>query len=245
MLEDFRDENSNFKVYGYPISGTTFKIQTEPCMDVLNWASLDLGSWNGVQAQVGTLFKHSTLVCADPYTLVLGESRNGIKCPMHPWGGGATLTEGNNCHGRFSCRGILTRFILLPPGQSLSLTSSIQKVKIKNTTYKEKCLVWNVENASDFVPIDIIMTDKARVSMGNENSHRFYDSSAGMSPMTGNETWQEVLLSYKGMGAKVYMTDYEHESMVTDSIKICIELASGNYLPFWMPVSESYKYSLT
>lgn len=245
MLEDFRDENSNFKVFGYPISGTTFKIQTEPCMEVLNWASLDLGTWKGVQAQVGTLFKHSTLVCADPYTLVLGESRNGIKYPSHPWGGGAALTEGNNCHGRFSCRGILTRFILLPPGQSLSLTSSIQKVKIKNTTYKEECLVWNVENASDFVPIDIIMTNKARsAQLVNEYSHRFYDSSAGMSPISGNETWQEVLLSYKGMSAKVYM-DSENGNLVTDSIKICIELADGNYLPFWMPVSESYKYSLT
>lgn len=234
MLFNYYDEDSLFEVKGYSVSGTTLKIQTEPCIDVLNWASYELNGWKDYPAQILKLFQKSTLVCADPFTLV-AHSENGRYYPDHVWhGANITVQSDTYMHGRFSCRGILSRFILLPPGQSLTLTSSIQKVGTK------ECLVWNVENASDFEPINIIMTDRS-YPVSNEYSNIFYDTSLGMNPNTGDDTWKDVLLSYKGMDWKVYNADYTESNQMDNSIKICINFATCDKylnakLPFWQPV---------
>lgn len=242
MLFDYKDDSALFEVKGYAISGTTLKIQTEPCIDVLNWASYELNGWKDYPAQVLELFQKSTLVCADPFTLV-AHSENDRNYPDHIWhGANITVQSDTYMHGRFSCRGIMSRFILLPPGQSLTLTSSIQKVGTK------ECLVWNVENASDFEPINIIMTDKA-VTDAYEYSNIFYNTSLGMNPNNGDDTWKDVLLSYKGMDWTVYNADYAESNQMANSIKICINFATTyngveGYLPFWQPVFiNSSKFS--
>lgn len=253
LLNDFYDydpeteEGSGWKVDGYDISGTTLKIQTEPCIEVANWASYELSGWSDsvIAYQIKKLFQKSTLVCADPYTLV-GHSENNIFYPDHRWFGGNIKDQNETyMHGRFSCRGIMSRFLLLPPGQSLTLTSSIQKVKCMNGEIKE-CLVWNVENASDFEPISIVMTSARPTAMGTEYHCNFEDSSLGMNPMGGDEeNWKEMLLSYKGMSYKFYNADIsDGGERMEKSIHILIHFANCDndlnvILPFWQPVCLS------
>lgn len=244
MYEDFEDYPSGFNVPGYKVAGTTIKISTEPNFDTSNWASFDIENWDEKPGQVSTLFDHSVLVCADPYTLT-AITAGSVKTPRHEWHGQSLIANGSTYkHGRFSARGIVSRFILLPPGQSLSLTSTIQKIDCGDGEAAE-CLVWNVDNASDFVSVNMLVKDEYASGYSND----FYYNANGMHPLGDgySDTWREMFLSYKGMDFSVYNKSAgEREAQKNGSIKPCIIYASKSgstpKLPSWMPLKSNTRF---
>lgn len=197
LLDDFEDEATGWSIDGYAVAGTHIQIHTEPLQNVCNWAASDITTWPNENAEnLYLLMKYSTLVCADPYQLILGDSTTGT---AHSFDG-ASLWADDYCQGRFSARGMISRFVLVPPGQTLSLTSSIQ------TIANQRCLVWEIDNASDFDTICMRMVSNrycAEFAPKTDEKYVFQGGAASISPATYSD-WIENFLSYKGLDFNVY-----------------------------------------
>ena len=218
LLNNFLDEGTEWSLNGYNVSGTHIQIHTEPQQDVCNWAASDLSGWINENEYLFKLLKYSTLVCADPNCLIDGSQGN---YPKHLYGG-SPYWSNDYMHGRFSARGMISRFVLLPPGQSLSLTSSIQTVD--NT----QCLVWEIENAADFTPINVKLMRRNNGEIYSTVVHNFEGTNTAIH-MDAN-SWQENFLSYKGLDFNVYnadVTDSPDGTRRENSLQILIHHASG------------------
>ena len=218
LLNNFLDEGTEWSLNGYNVSGTHIQIHTEPQQDVCNWAASDLSGWINENEYLFKLLKYSTLVCADPNCLIDGSQGN---YPKHLYGG-SPYWSNDYMHGRFSARGMISRFVLLPPGQSLSLTSSIQTVG--NT----QCLVWEIENAADFTPINVKLMRRNNGEIYSTVVHNFEGTNTAIH-MDAN-SWQENFLSYKGLDFNVYnadVTDSPDGTRRENSLQILIHHASG------------------
>lgn len=225
---DFTDPKNGWFVKGYKEDGTVINIKTEPCDSCSNWSMMDEEAWfnGGNWAGTADLFKHCTLVCADPATLCLGAGNSG-NLPVHSWKGAnpttssrvyaefkdnAMLDTAQNVDfpyydGRFCARGAYSRFILLPPGQSLTLTSSIQKITVGNQ--EMSYLVWNVENASEFSFIKMGIVDSVN------NSDVFDKNNALIISSREQEGIGDGLLSYKYMSFDYYTKENVSQQSVT------------------------------
>ena len=214
---DFTDPTGGWFVKGYKEDGTVINIKTESCDSCSNWSMIDEEAWFDGHNWAGTadLFKHCTLVCADPATLCTGGGNSG-NLPVHSWKGASPTTPctvsaefKDNAmlntaedvdfpyyEGRFCARGAYSRFILLPPGQSLTLVSSIQKITVNNT--EKSYLVWNVENASEFNFIKMGIVDRLN------NSDMFDENNGLMESRREENGTGDGLLSYKYMSLNYY-----------------------------------------
>lgn len=113
--------------------------------------------WGGKEPYV-ILHDAITVVYADPRIAFL-KNYTGSGTIYPESNGSPSYKDENNAgykHGCFVCNGRRGRILLLMPGQTLHLTSSIERWN------NEDVLMWYVDNASEFVPIS--------------KNVRFYDS---------------------------------------------------------------------
>ena len=105
-----------------------------------------------------------------------------------------------NLHGRFLVNGAMTRFIALMPGQILKLKSVIMygeqyesgRVHL-SPNRGTPILFWNVENASDFVPIHFTL----KVYYGeNGEDNYFYNSINSVSPIEADNKYNFIETVY-------------------------------------------------
>lgn len=234
LLDDFEDEGTGWSIAGYGVAGTHIQIHTEPLQNVCNWAASDITTWPNENAEnLYQLMKYSTLVCADPFQLILGDSTTGT---AHSFDG-ASLWADDYCQGRFSARGMISRFVLVPPGQTLSLTSSIQTIN------NVRCLVWEIDNASDFDTICMRMVSNrycAEFAPKTNEKYVFQGGAASISPATYSD-WIENFLSYKGLDFNVYNSYGSAAANERNSMQIVLYSAgssesNGEYIldpPMW------------
>ena len=222
LLNNFVDAGTDWSIDGFNVSGTHIQIHTEPLQDVCNWAASDISSWkNENAATLYKLMKYCTLVCADPYQLIGGNSFTGTK---HSFSGDS-LWANDYCQGRFCARGMISRFVLVPPGQTLSLTSSIQTLRIGND--EVNCLVWNIDNASDFDTICMRMISKRYIDDYSHFSIENYNFNGSNTSIgyDGQSDWKENFLSYKGLDYNIY-NDGLQDAML-NSMQIVMYSAGG------------------
>lgn len=234
LLDDFEDEGTGWSIAGYGVAGTHIQIHTEPLQNVCNWAASDITTWPNENAEnLYQLMKYSTLVCADPFQLILGDSTTGT---AHSFDG-ASLWADDYCQGRFSARGMISRFVLVPPGQTLSLTSSIQTIN------NVRCLVWEIDNASDFDTICMRMVSNrycAEFAPKTNEKYVFQGGAASISPAMYSD-WIENFLSYKGLDFNVYNSYGSAAANERNSMQIVLYSAgssesNGEYIldpPMW------------
>ena len=115
----------------------------------------------------------ATILCADPrilnskdFNFSLQESDDiNPTTNFYPSGSDNHIVLVGNMHGRFVLNGCLSRFLAILPGQTARLKSQILYVKMGSTAgsilvtdYSDRnatqVLLWDVENANDFYPID-------------------------------------------------------------------------------------------
>lgn len=227
---DFVDHGSGWTVNGYQQDGTTINIKAEPYDGCSNWSMLKEDSWSnpGNYASTADLFKHCILICADPATLCTGAGDNlpihswkgedpslsktvTFANSANVYNNGEWYTPSGNPSyekefkypyrdGRFCARGSYSRFILLLPGQQLTLTSSIQKITVNDT--EKSYLVWNVENAADFQCIRTYMIDNINDTV--VNGADFDKNDTSMQPYISQFGIGDGLLSYKYMSYDCY-----------------------------------------
>jgi hypothetical protein len=135
------------------------------------------------------------MVSADPKSLI-GEAyvdaNNKVIRPKHMWGG-ASIFSNDWKHGRFLYKGRTARFVMLFPGQHLDLISQVQMIN------DEPCLVWNINNASDFNPVSINMRVEDvpfSALSGIESGYRKNTSVYGESGADGSDALIANLMQY-------------------------------------------------
>ena len=111
------------------------------------------------------------------------DGTTSVSATIKPQGDGSPSYNANQGykHGCFVCNGRRGRMLLLMPGQTLHITSSIEKWNGENV------LMWYIDNASEFVPVSkqvIFERDSNQkdytytwVNLGYTNSDQSNDSS--------------------------------------------------------------------
>lgn len=200
MYDDTSCINGNGKetiVAGLKESGVKLSIFSKYNPNVAKWATakryryLDTATvWGMPPYQI--LHAAITVVYADPriafkknYFDFTHESdgTTSVSATIKPQGNRAPSYNagGGYKHGCFVCNGRRGRMLLLMPGQTLHITSSIEKWNGENV------LMWYVDNASEFVPISkqiIFERDSNQedytytwVNLGYSNNDQNHDSS--------------------------------------------------------------------
>ena len=200
MYDDTSCINENGKetiVAGLKESGVKLSIFSKYNPNVAKWATanryryLDTAQvWGMPPYQI--LHAAITVVYADPriafkknYYDFTNESdgTTSVSATIKPQGDGTPSYKAKRGykHGCFVCNGRRGRMLLLMPGQTLHITSSIEKWNGENV------LMWYIDNASEFVPVSkqvIFERDSNQkdytytwVNLGYTNSDQSNDSS--------------------------------------------------------------------
>ena len=166
MYDDTSCINENGKetiVAGLKESGVKLSIFSKYNPNVAKWATakryryLDTAEVWGMKPYK-ILHAAITVVYADPriafkknYYDFTNESdgTTSVSATIKPQGDGTPSYNANRGykHGCFVCNGRRGRMLLLMPGQTLHITSSIEKWNGENV------LMWYIDNASEFVPV--------------------------------------------------------------------------------------------
>lgn len=157
----------------YRIAGTKLNISCGWMQDVSCWPIL-MKDENGLvdislqDDSYDLLENRATLVCADPR--FLDTTTHYIDSIIGDGTGFSTdfvIKKGDgidgNLHGNFLLNGVMTRFILLLPGQTLRLKSSVMYLAHDSNSkyvctdssneFAEPVLFWDVENADEFTSV--------------------------------------------------------------------------------------------
>lgn len=200
MYDDTSCINENGKetiVAGLKESGVKLSIFSKYNPNVAKWATakryryLDTAEvWGMPPYRI--LHAAITVVYADPRIafkknyFVFTNASDGttsVSATIKPQGDGSPSYNANQGykHGCFVCNGRRGRMLLLMPGQTLHITSSIEKWNGENV------LMWYIDNASEFVPVSkqvIFERDSNQkdytytwVNLGYTNSDQSNDSS--------------------------------------------------------------------
>lgn len=106
--------------------------------------------WDKYKTEYNNLLSKAVLVVSDP-RLFNGYNKSIGLLQQDNTFGGTTIQSATDDTARwgglFSCGGAIGRLVLVLPGQSLKLTSSIVKLGGR------EWLIWNVDNPEEFVPI--------------------------------------------------------------------------------------------
>lgn len=200
MYDDTSCINGNGKetiVAGLKESGVKLSIFSKYNPNVAKWATakryryLDTATvWGMPPYQI--LHAAITVVYADPRIAFkknyfdftnASDGTTSVSATIKPQGDGSPSYNANQGykHGCFVCNGRRGRMLLLMPGQTLHITSSIEKWNGENV------LMWYIDNASEFVPVSkqvIFERDSNQkdytytwVNLGYTNSDQSNDSS--------------------------------------------------------------------
>lgn len=174
-------EGIPFRSYEYRQAGTRLSIFTTPVTGFESWAGFpfDIDPEHPESYLYGEnlqdLLNNSTLVCADPQSLIgYYNTTTGKVQPEHEWGGATTHEPKQN---RFSYNGRYTRFVLLLPGQHLDLISHVECVGYDSNDNPINTLVWDICNTADFEPAGIMCYHGLNVPQSASSSYAsFYAS---------------------------------------------------------------------
>jgi hypothetical protein len=144
--------NDRITMPGYAEAGVHLTVKVAAEKDFSAWGAVDNSSMSGPyndRNKIAALNARMVMVCADARILA-SSNIPGTAGYIKPSGADPWRLN-SYYHGMFSMHGALSRLVLMLPGQSLHLVSSIEYYETPSGL--EPYLVWNVENYGDFVNI--------------------------------------------------------------------------------------------
>ena len=165
------DQHGELTVHGIKESGMKLSISSQYNPLVAKWATGKRYQYNdrySMENQTGKpyefLHRAVVVVFADPRLASVNNYNTNNTGRVHPQGGGVPPFFGDAKYdgGCFVCNGRRSRMLFLMPGQSLHLTSSIERIGDSDV------VVWYVDNSNDFTPISKTVTIMAQSVNGSD-----------------------------------------------------------------------------
>ncbi len=165
------DAHGELTVHGIKESGMKLTISSQYNPLVAKWATGKKYQYNdrySMENQEGKpyefLHRAVVVVFADPRLASVNNYNTGNTGRIHPQGGGVPPFFGDAKYdgGCFICNGRRSRMLFLMPGQSLHLTSSIERIGNSDV------VVWYIDNSNDFAPISKTVTIYAQYVNGGD-----------------------------------------------------------------------------
>lgn len=199
MIDDVevdRYKTGSYNIRGLRESGVKLTIMSRYNPNVAQWKYGSPQSWRYIPRSAGTTDRADTIqeylsnvlvaVFADPRLARCSNWKEEAD-PTHPvnehyylWPG--SYNESGYRGGCFVCNGRRGRILLLMPGQSVSLTSSVETIN------DEEVLLWYVDNASEFVSIHHKFLMQSDYDVDIQNSFTL--------DYSGSENWPSELTSH-------------------------------------------------
>lgn len=165
------DAHGELIVHGIKESGMKLTISSQYNPLVAKWATGKKYQYNDrykMENQAGKpyefLHRAVVVVFADPRLASVNNYNDSNTGRIHPQGGGVPPFFGDAKYdgGCFICNGRRSRMLFLMPGQSLHLTSSIERIGNSDV------VVWYIDNSNDFTPISKTVTIMAQSVNGSD-----------------------------------------------------------------------------
>lgn len=165
------DAHGELIVHGIKESGMKLTISSQYNPLVAKWATGKRYQYNDryvMENQTGKpyefLHRAVVVVFADPRLASVNNYNDSNTGRIHPQGGGVPPFFGDAKYdgGCFICNGRRSRMLFLMPGQSLHLTSSIERIGNSDV------VVWYIDNSNDFTPISKTVTIMAQSINGSD-----------------------------------------------------------------------------
>ena len=165
------DAHGELTVHGIKESGMKLTISSQYNPLVAKWATGKKYQYNdrySMENQEGKpyefLHRAVVVVFADPRLASVNNYNDSNTGRIHPQGGGVPPFFGDAKYdgGCFICNGRRSRMLFLMPGQSLHLTSSIERIGNSDV------VVWYIDNSNDFTPISKTVTIMAQSVNGSD-----------------------------------------------------------------------------
>ena len=165
------DGHDELTVHGIKESGMKLTISSQYNPLVAKWATGKKYQYNDrykMENQEGKpyefLHRAVVVVFADPRLASVNNYNDSNTGRIHPQGGGVPPFFGDAKYdgGCFICNGRRSRMLFLMPGQSLHLTSSIERIGNSDV------VVWYIDNSNDFTPISKTVTIMAQSVNGSD-----------------------------------------------------------------------------
>lgn len=165
------DAHGELIVHGIKESGMKLTISSQYNPLVAKWATGKKYQYNdrySMDNQEGKpyefLHRAVVVVFADPRLASVNNYNDSNTGRIHPQGGGVPPFFGDAKYdgGCFICNGRRSRMLFLMPGQSLHLTSSIERIGNSDV------VVWYIDNSNDFTPISKTVTIMAQSVNGSD-----------------------------------------------------------------------------
>lgn len=164
------------------------------------------------------LHRAVVVVFADPRLASVNNYNDSNTGRIHPQGGGVPPFFGDAKYdgGCFICNGRRSRMLFLMPGQSLHLTSSIERIGNSDV------VVWYIDNSNDFTPISktvTIMAQSINGSDGYDWGGKNEDKSFPDDRLNGSVgyRYEDVLLAPPQLSA-TYPERLQSEALGTNSV---------------------------
>lgn len=219
------DQHGELTVHGIKESGMKLTISSQYNPLVAKWANGKRYQYNdrySMENQTGKpyefLHRAVVVVFADPRLASVNNYNASNTGRIHPQGGGVPPFFGDTKYdgGCFICNGRRSRMLFLMPGQSLHLTSSIERIGDSDV------VVWYIDNSNDFVPISKTVTIYAQYinsSDGYDWGGKNEDKSFPDDRLNGSVgyRYEDVLLAPSQLSA-TYPEKLPTEALGTDSV---------------------------
>lgn len=219
------DQHGELTVHGIKESGMKLTISSQYNPLVAKWATGKKYQYNdrySMENQTGKpyefLHRAVVVVFADPRLASVNNYNASNTGRIHPQGGGVPPFFGDAKYdgGCFICNGRRSRMLFLMPGQSLHLTSSIERIGNSDV------VVWYIDNSNDFAPISKTVTIYAQYingsdgyDWGGENEDKSFPDDR-LNGSVGYR-YEDVLLAPSQLSA-TYPEKLPTEALGTDSV---------------------------
>ena len=219
------DAHGELIVHGIKESGMKLTISSQYNPLVAKWATGKKYQYNdrySMENQEGKpyefLHRAVVVVFADPRLASVNNYNDSNTGRIHPQGGGVPPFFGDAKYdgGCFICNGRRSRMLFLMPGQSLHLTSSIERIGNSDV------VVWYIDNSNDFTPISktvTIMAQSVNGSDGYDWGGKNEDKSFPDDRLNGSVgyRYEDVLLAPPQLSA-TYPEHLPSEALGTNSV---------------------------
>lgn len=219
------DAHGELTVHGIKESGMKLTISSQYNPLVAKWATGKKYQYNDrytMENQAGKpyefLHRAVVVVFADPRLASVNNYNDSNTGRIHPQGGGVPPFFGDAKYdgGCFICNGRRSRMLFLMPGQSLHLTSSIERIGNSDV------VVWYIDNSNDFNPISktvTIMAQSINGSDGYDWGGKNEDKSFPDDRLNGSVgyRYEDVLLAPPQLSA-TYPERLQSEALGTNSV---------------------------
>ena len=217
------DQHGELTVHRIKESGMKLSISSQYNPLVAKWATGKKYQYNDryvMENQTGApyefLHRAVVVVFADPRLASVNNYNTGNTGRIHPQGGGVPPFFGDAKYdgGCFICNGRRSRMLFLMPGQSLHLTSSVERIGNRDV------VVWYIDNSNDFAPISKTVTIYAQYINGSDG-YKWSDGDKSFPDDMINGSveykYEDVLLAPPQLSA-TYPEQLPTEALGTDSV---------------------------